>query len=109
MPLLNQLFAQLDVIEDLAIERDPQLLVCGRHRLDATREVDDAQPRVSEAGLPVDVNSRIVRSAMADCRDHPADEFRVGGLTPKSEATCYATHLNELFSELRELLAAIGA
>ena len=45
----RQLRAQFDVVENLAVERDPDRAVLVRHRLLAAGEVDNAQPRVRQA------------------------------------------------------------
>ena len=44
-----ELVTQLDVVEDLAVEDDPQRAVLVRERLLAAGEVDDREPRVTRA------------------------------------------------------------
>ncbi len=51
MSFPDEFFTKFDVVEDLAVERDPQRAVTVRHRLTAACEIDDAQSRVSEAAL----------------------------------------------------------
>ena len=46
----DQLRAQLDVVEDLAVEGDPDRAVVIRHRLRAAGEIDDREPRMGESG-----------------------------------------------------------
>jgi hypothetical protein len=66
----DQVLAQLDVIEDFAVERDMQCAVVVRHRLLTGREVDDAQARVAKPDAAIEVNALPVRSAMRDGSDH---------------------------------------
>ena len=54
----DQLGAQLDVVEDLAVEGDPDGAVLVAHRLLAAVEIDDAEARVRETDVAVDVMCR---------------------------------------------------
>jgi hypothetical protein len=51
VPLLQQLLAQLDVVEDLAVEDNPQALILVAHRLLPAAEVDNAQPGAAQPNL----------------------------------------------------------
>ena len=65
----DQLGAQLDVVEDLAVEGDPNGAVLVAHRLPAAVEIDDAEARVGEADVAVDESAVAVRTAMRQrCR-----------------------------------------
>src|SRR5262245_57580905 len=68
MALLCEIVAEFNVVEDLTVECDPQRAVSVRHRLTAAREINDAQSRVSECGLRLDVHAAVIRAAM---REHP--------------------------------------
>jgi hypothetical protein len=65
MTVSNEIFTKFDVVEDFTVERDPERSVGVRHRLSATREIDDAQTRVAEASAGVDVYATVVWTAVA--------------------------------------------
>ena len=69
----DQLLAQLDVVEDLAVEGDPDALVVVRHRLRAGRKIDDGKPRMGEAEAVAVARPLAVRAAVAQLREHPAE------------------------------------
>src|SRR6185295_2389187 len=66
----HQLRAQLHVVEDLAVEHDPQRLVLVGERLLAGGEVDDGEPGMGEAGVPVAVDAELIGTAMAQGPRH---------------------------------------
>ena len=68
---LLQLGAQLDVVENFAIEDDPHRLILVVDRLVATRQVDDAQAGVRQADVVLAEKARAVRPAVVQLRDHP--------------------------------------
>ena len=72
---LLEVGAQLDVVEDLAVERDPDRAVLVAERLLAGAQVDDGQPAMTEpdAGLARDSPPRPARdaSARASCAAAP--------------------------------------
>ena len=70
-PLRLELGPQLEVVEDLPVEDDPQRAVFVGHGLLAGGEVDDRQPRVTEGRLPVAEDAEFVRPPIADGADHP--------------------------------------
>jgi hypothetical protein len=46
----DQLSAQLDVVEDFAVEHDPEVAIGRGERLLAAREIDDREAAVPESG-----------------------------------------------------------
>jgi hypothetical protein len=75
--LLEQLFRQLNIVKDLTIEGDPKRALGVRHRLPAAREVNNAQARVSESHLRIDMNANLIGAAVADHVDHQPRQIRV--------------------------------
>ena len=69
-----ELGAQLDVVEDLAVEDDPQRAVLVGQRLLAGRQVDDGQAGVRQAGALVAIGPELVRPAVPEraCTSAPA-------------------------------------
>src|SRR4029079_9420197 len=68
-----QLGAQLEVVEDLAVERHPQRLVFVAERLLPGREVDDREARVGETGPRVAVDTELIRAAVVQRPGHGAE------------------------------------
>ena len=66
-----QFLAQLEVVENLAVEDDPGPLAIIRHRLLPARDVDDGQPRVRQAGPLVAVHAELIRTAVPKGVRHP--------------------------------------
>jgi hypothetical protein len=60
-----QLLAQLQVVEDLAVEDDPEGLVLVGERLLAGGEIDDREPGVGQAGAAIAVGAELVGPAVA--------------------------------------------
>jgi hypothetical protein len=77
VPLSQKLFGQFDKIENLTVKGNPSRPRCVGHRLVAAAEVDDAEPRVSEAHGTVGVNARIVGSAMPNLTNHSPKLVRI--------------------------------
>ena len=69
--------AQLDVVEDLAVVRDPDGLVLVMHGLGTTREVDDRQARVTQTKAGLQVKPGAVRSTMVDGGHHAFEHVGV--------------------------------
>ena len=69
-PRLSSSAPQLEVVEDLAVEDDPQRLVLVADRLLARAEVDDAEARVPEPDVFVKVDAELVGTAVADRAQH---------------------------------------
>jgi len=62
--------AQLDIVEDLAVENDPDRAVFIVDRLVAAFEIDDAEPSVREAHLPILVEPKSVGPTVMQALDH---------------------------------------
>src|SRR5947207_178432 len=56
MALADELLAKFDVVEDFAVEGDPERAVGARHRLAAAGQIENAQSRVREARARLDVD-----------------------------------------------------
>ena len=74
VPRFQQDLAQLDVIENLAVERDPDGPVLVGHGLSAAGEVDDAQAGVAQTDptVGIEVDAAVIRTAVAQGRQHAA-------------------------------------
>jgi hypothetical protein len=65
-----ELVAEIGVVVDFAIERNVQSLVFVSHRLMAGRYVDDTQSAVTQADIPVDKKTCVIRPAMSNNITH---------------------------------------
>ena len=74
----DEFLAQLHVVEDLAVERDPQRAALVRERLLARRQIDDRQPGVGKTGVAIAVDPELVRTAVAERASHHAELFELG-------------------------------
>jgi hypothetical protein len=74
----GQRLAQLDVVEDLAVERHPQRAVGRREGLAAAREIDDREAAMPQAAAAVQVDAGIVGSAVAHRVDHALEHLAPG-------------------------------
>src|SRR6266550_1225887 len=74
----DQVVAQLDIVEDLAIEADPNGAVGICHRLCPTGEIDNAEPRMSKTRTPVFKHAGPVGPTMRDCADHAPQQTACG-------------------------------
>src|SRR3984893_14507799 len=92
MSLSEQLFPEFEVVEDLAVEGDPERRVLVAHGLLATGKVDDAKPGVRQPHAVFRVKSGIVGPAMSQHADHPLQGFRSDGGSIEIEYAGYATH-----------------
>ena len=70
MPARQELPAQLGVLEQLAVERDPDRAVLVADRLPAPGQVDDRQPPGPQRHARLDVDLLVVRTAMGDRAGH---------------------------------------
>ena len=70
MTLRLELGAQLDVIEDLAVEDDPQRLAVIRKWLLAGGKIDDRKPRVCEARVCVAVKTELIGTTVIKAARH---------------------------------------
>src|SRR4029077_1180627 len=57
---LKKVASQLEVVVELAVERDPELAVARAHRLVAALDVDDREASVTEADVSVDDGAAVV-------------------------------------------------
>jgi hypothetical protein len=67
---LLQLDAELSIVEDLTVERDPYGPRFVAHGLGATGGIDDAEARMTQAHPVVTVHTVVVGAAMTDDREH---------------------------------------
>src|SRR5215831_13613016 len=93
VPLLNEFFAQFDVVKDLAVEGDPQIAIVDRHRLMAAGEIDNAQPRVRQTYFVLRKHAAAVRSAMPERRDHRLEQPGVRRSAVKFKNSCDSAHM----------------
>src|ERR1700747_2527725 len=70
VPGLFELFAELDVIVDLAVKCDDQLTVQSGHWLSAGSKIDDGKAPMPKKDLLIDPDTRSVRSAVSERIDH---------------------------------------
>ena len=68
-----ELFTQLDEVEDLAIEHDPDLAVGAAHGLHAVFRVDHGQARMAQHRAAQGFNALLVHAAVLDAIDHFPD------------------------------------
>ena len=93
----DQLVAQLDVVEDLAVEGDRRSPSSLGHRLLAIAEVDDRQARMAEPGRRRGEDALLIRAAMRDGGHHPLKEsFRIPDRAEIAAKTAHA----EIFPNL---------
>ena len=105
----NQLGGQLDVIEDLAVERDPHVAVRRGERLLAAGEVDDREASVTEGGALVEVDAGRVGPAMAHGLDHALEHgARRERASLESDEAGDATHRRPQSKALRATLMTAG-
>ena len=88
-----ELTPQFNVIKDLSVEHDPQRSVFVRHRLLPVGCIHDAQPGVTEAGVRVEIESKLIGASMAEHSQHLADlNFLDGFLRGKVDDARDTTH-----------------
>ena len=90
----DQLFAQLHIIEYLAVEYDPGPVVFVRHGLLSGCEINDGQARVREAGMIVAIHTKLIRATMIERAGHANQRFvaRRGYGGTESDNSGDATH-----------------
>ena len=92
-PRGDQLVPQLDIVEDLAVEADPDRLVVVRHRLGAGGEIDDGEARMRQARFIVAVDALPVGTAMTQLSQHPLEQnARRNPAFERSEITRNSAH-----------------
>ena len=81
-----ELGAQLDVVEDLAVEDDPERLVLVGERLLPAGQIDDRQPGMRQAGPVVAIGAELVRAAVPERARHVGQRLpgRAGKPVPKA-------------------------
>src|SRR5436190_12315857 len=72
MPLCFEFGAKLDIIENFAVENDPQGFVFVGDRLAASAKVDDAEAGAAQGGLAIEQNAEFIRAAMPQLGEHLA-------------------------------------
>jgi hypothetical protein len=87
-----KLGAQLDVVVDLAIERDGEGAVIDDHRLGAASKVDDRQACMGEATGPVDEHTIAVGTAMMKRANGSLQNLTVGRYATELEDAHHTTH-----------------
>jgi len=97
----RELFTQLDVVENLSVEGDPQTAVGVLHGLVTGGEIDDAQTRVGQANGGVGIHPVVVRAAVPEHLDHAAETARLGRRAVQIEDACYSTHFLSIGRRLR--------
>jgi hypothetical protein len=70
MAAILQFSTELPKIEDLAVVNDPKGLIFVGDRLSTALDVHDAQARIAQTRLTVDVNTEFIGSAMPDHGQH---------------------------------------
>jgi hypothetical protein len=71
--------AQFRMIENLAVENDPEGAVFIANGLLPAAEVNDAQTSVTQTDVVIEVNAKLVRAAVPDHGQHlPQRAFRRG-------------------------------
>src|SRR5215510_12921462 len=91
MPRLDQLFAQLREVIDLAVEDDAESTVVCPHRLSATCEIQYRQPPVTQIdGLTrIRPHPFVIRPAMREGARHPL-EIRHGSRSDEADDSAHA-------------------
>ena len=96
MAARDQPGGNLLVIEDFAVEDDPQGLVLVRDGLVATRHVDNRQAAHSEPDFAVDVDAVIVGAPPHERVVHRSKHVSINGPLLQFENTDDSTHLGSL-------------
>src|SRR5208283_4905194 len=93
---VEQVLAKLGIVKYFTVKDEPQVFVLIVNRLIASAEIDDAQPRVSQAGVLVPVYTEGVRSTMADASQHAAKEIfrRLRAAIGEIDNSCNPTHFD---------------
>jgi hypothetical protein len=89
----EQGLANLGILENFAIECDPDPAIFVRDWLVTTREVDDREPAGSEGHSWLDVNAFIIWATVRDCAGHGQQSSCVKhSLSGQVERACNSTH-----------------
>src|SRR5512132_4338284 len=107
MTAREEILAELDVVEYLAVERNPQRPVFVRHRLRAAGEVDHAPTRMRQACGRLEVHAAAVRAAVIEHPDHRREACRVDAVSPGRAYPCDAAHPGSRSSKAAAILFAV--
>ncbi len=88
----EEFFSEFDVVEDLAVEGDPERGVLVGHWLVATNEIDDAEASVRQTHAILGINPGIVGTPMRQHPDDPPQRFRSYRRSIKIEKACDTAH-----------------
>src|SRR6185436_8934342 len=69
-----QTLAQLQIVEDLTVEADPDGAIGIGHGLLTGGDIDDAEPRMAEPDALLGKKAEIVRAAMGNGANHAAQQ-----------------------------------
>src|SRR5204863_391453 len=89
----DQLFPQFDMVEDFAVEGDPETPCPIVHGLIARSRIDDTQARVRESDVPVGIDTFAVGSAMTNHLDHGSEWAWVCSDSVEADKARYSAHL----------------
>src|SRR5574339_28828 len=94
MPATFQLGAQLDVVEDFAVEDHPDGAVLVADRLVSAFDMDDAQARMRETDMRIVVKPETIGPAMTGRLDHPPEDGARGSapVPGRSRYACKPAH-----------------
>ena len=92
MAQLFQFLAELQVVINLAIENDPRRPVLIGDWLLTTLDVDDRQPANAEPYAPIDVESILIGTSMADGFAHAREQRLVNRFRAVSNYAYNSTH-----------------
>src|SRR6516162_2080603 len=87
-----QLFLQLEIVVNLAVEADPHFAVFVRQRLLARTEIYDAKTPMAQCRTRADVYAALVRTAVNHSIRHVSDETFANGSAVKIHEAGYAAH-----------------
>ena len=85
----SKLLSALPMVVDLAVKDYRR--IAASHRLNAARDIDDAQTPMPKPYIPVNVHSRIVRPAMFQYITHSDEQPLIDPSLTQSNAV-YSTH-----------------
>jgi hypothetical protein len=94
MPARFQFGAQLNVIEDFAVEDNPQRAVLVSNRLLAAGEINDTQARVAKPHIAAKIDAEFVGTPMTDHAEHSTDRLLVRPRGVVKNAS-YSTHFEK--------------
>src|SRR5208282_2303983 len=93
VPLLDQIFAQLNKVEDFTIESDPEGSSIRLHWLVAAGNVNNAEPVMCQSNRAVCVRTSAVRPAIVQRANHSLQQNEIRGPTVEIKKSGYAAHI----------------